>query len=266
MSAEARLGGIGQTLVAARGVTVVRDGKRVLDQVDLAIGPGERLTIIGPNGAGKTTLLRVLLGLVRPSSGTAIRRPGLRIGYLPQEFPLDPALPLTVDRFLALGTRAAGERRQQSLVEVGAAGLAGRALDRLSGGELRRVLLARALLREPDLLVLDEPVQGVDLSGQLDLYRLIGRIADELRCGVVMVSHDLHFVMAATDRVVCLNRHVCCEGQPESVRDHPEVRALLGVGAPDLAVYTHDHDHVHGLSGRIVPTEDDTRPSHGPHG
>jgi len=246
-----------EPLAAASGIVVRQGGELVLDQVDIAVAPGERLTIIGPNGAGKTTLLRVMLGLIRPAAGVAVLRSGLRIGYVPQKFPLDPTLPMTVDRFLRLGVRADTAVRQRRLAEVGASELGARPLERLSGGELRRMLLARALLRDPELLVLDEPVQGVDLSGQIELYSLISRIADERQCSVIMVSHDLHFVMAATDRVVCLNCHICCEGEPESVRNHPEVRSLLGPAAPGVAVYTHEHDHVHGVSGEVMPVKAD---------
>jgi zinc transport system ATP-binding protein len=218
-------------------------GKRaVLERVSLGVGAGEIVTLVGPNGAGKTTLLRILLGLQRPSAGRAWRRPGLRIGYLPQRLAIDETLPLTVRRLLALAGKADGARIGAALAEVGAGALAAAPVQRLSGGELQRVLLARALLREPDLLVLDEPVQGVDVTGQSELYALIRRIRDRHGCGVLLVSHDLHLVMAASDEVVCLNRHVCCSGHPEAVTRHPAYRALFGDA---IAVYAHHHDHVH---------------------
>ena len=240
-------------LIEGVGLTVIRNGEPVLDHVDIAIASGETVTIVGPNGAGKTTLLRVLMGLMRPHSGTVTRRPGLRIGYLPQQVPIDPALPLTVRRLLSLRIDATNEARLQRLAEVGARDLVDRSVHTLSGGELRRVLLARALLREPDLLVLDEPVQGVDITGQAELYGLIAQVARARTLGVLMVSHELHFVMATTDRVLCLNHHVCCAGAPESVRAHPEYRALFGGEAAGVAVYHHHHDHKHGASGEVVP-------------
>ena len=240
-------------LLRATGIVVRRGGEAILDDVDLTVGAGETVTVVGPNGAGKTTLLRIMLGQLQPDTGRVWRRGGLRIGYQPQNFPLDAGMPMRVSRFLGLGVQAPRDERLRRLAEVGADALADRSLHDLSGGELRRVLLARALLRNPDLLVLDEPVHGVDLAGQAELYALIARVADECDCGVLMVSHELHFVMGTTDRVVCLNRHVCCEGAPESVRDHPEYRALLGAAPEAIAVYTHHHDHTHGVSGEVVP-------------
>ncbi|MHA1537983.1 MAG: ATP-binding cassette domain-containing protein, partial [Alphaproteobacteria bacterium] len=221
--------------------------------VDIAVSPGEIVTLIGPNGAGKTTLIRVLLGILKPSGGVVHRRPGLKIGYVPQRVSPDPVLPLTVERFLTLGARAGGGRVARALDETGIGRLRKRPLDVLSGGELRRAVLARALMREPDLLILDEPVQGVDFGGQIALYELITSLRTRRGCGVLLVSHDLHLVMAATDRVVCINRHLCCAGHPEAVTRHPEYLELFGSRAGDLAVYTHDHDHEHDLSGRVVP-------------
>jgi len=240
-------------LIAASGVSVHVGGRALLDQVSLEVAAGEIVTLIGPNGAGKTTLIRVLLGVLASDSGTVERRPGLRIGYVPQRFEADPVLPLTVARFLVLGSkRPAPQALTRALEETGIAELRSTPLHALSGGELQRALLARAVLRDPDLLILDEPVQGVDFSGQLDLYDLIGRLKREYRCGVLMVSHDLHIVMRATDRVVCINRHLCCAGQPEAVSRHPEYVSLFGPRAGELAVYTHEHDHEHDLAGHVV--------------
>lgn len=180
--------------------------------------------------------------------------PGVRIGYVPQRFAVDPVLPLTVARFLDLGRRCSIEAKETALQEVGAGGLLHRTMHALSGGETQRVLLARALLRNPHLLVLDEPAQGVDYPGQAELYGLIGRIRDRRRCGVLLISHDLHLVMAATDRVICLNRHVCCSGLPEAVSRDPAYVALFGHRVPTgMAVYTHEHDHGHGTGGEVVP-------------
>ena len=246
-----------EPLVEGIGIGLRRDGTALLEHVDLAIGPGEIVSLIGPNGAGKTTLVRVLLGLCPPDRGSVRRRPGLRVGYVPQRLQLDPVLPLTVRRFLALGARAPESRRTGVLAEVGVPQLLDRPMTALSGGEFQRVLLARALLREPELLVLDEPVQGVDVGGQAEVYALIARIREARGCAVLLVSHDLHMVMSATDRVVCLNRHVCCEGHADAVSRHPEYLALFGPGiAASLALYAHRHDHAHDAHGDVVPLGD----------
>jgi zinc transport system ATP-binding protein len=239
-----------EALIAGLALSLARGGRRILDGVDIDIVPGEIVTLIGPNGAGKTSLVRVLLGLERQDGGRVERRDGLIVGYVPQRFDRDPAVPMTVTRFLTLG-RGLGRRVDvaRALGEVGAGQLAGRQLTALSGGELQRVVLARALVREPHLLVLDEPARGVDHLGEADLYQLIGRLRDQRGLGVLLVSHDLHVVMAQSDRVLCLNRHVCCEGVPETVAQHPEYIRLFGDAARAFAIYTHTHDHVHGLGG-----------------
>jgi zinc transport system ATP-binding protein len=231
-------------LVELRSIGVAFRRRPALSDVSLAVHAGEIVTVIGPNGAGKTTLLRVVLGLQRPDAGSVVRSPGLRVGYLPQRLAVDDTLPLTAGRFLAL---VPGRRRDiaAALAEVGATDTQELPLQRLSGGELQRVLLARALLRDPELLVLDEPLQGVDIGGQAALFALIRRIRDERGCGVLLVSHDLHLVMAATDRVVCLNHHVCCSGNPEAVTRDPAYRALFGATSDSFAVYAHHHDHSH---------------------
>lgn len=244
----------GGMLVAARGLSLAAHGERLLDAVDIAIARGEIVTLIGPNGAGKSTLVKILLGLLRADAGEVRRAPDLRVGYVPQRFALDPVLPLTVGRFLDLGRRSPADAKEAALREVGAAGLLDRSMHALSGGEMQRVLLARALLRDPDLLVLDEPVQGVDYGGQAEIYALIAGIRDRRQCGILLISHDLHLVMAATDRVVCLNRHVCCSGLPEAVSRDPAYVALFGHrAASELAIYAHDHDHRHGAGGEVVP-------------
>ena len=251
-----------QPLIEARDVCLSLAGSVVLDHVDLSVSPGDIVTLIGLNGSGKTTLVRVLLGLVAPDSGEVRRRPGLRIGYTPQQLPVDHTLPMTVARFLTLGHKAPAGRLAALLDEVGA----GRVLDsqvaEISGGELHREVLARALLREPDLLVLDEPMSGVDVAGQADLYGLIRDIRDRHGCGVLLVSHDLHLVMAATDTVVCLNHHVCCTGRPEAVAEHPAFTELFGESyGRTLAVYRHAHDHVHDAAGRALPIDDEAGPA-----
>ena len=239
-------------LIRLDGVSVGFNGQNVLDRVQLNIRPGEIVTLIGPNGAGKTTLVRAVLGLLKPDSGSIWRKPKLRIGYMPQKLHVDATLPLSVLRFLRLVPGVDRARAQAALAEVGASQVLDSPLQSISGGELQRVLLARALLREPELLVLDEPVQGVDVAGQAELYRLITRLRERYGCGVLMVSHDLHLVMSTTDQVVCLNRHVCCSGHPEQVSSDPAFVELFGSDAQSLAVYHHHHDHAHDLHGSVV--------------
>lgn len=239
----------------------VRFGNQpALEDISLELHQGEIVTLVGPNGSGKTTLVRVLLGLLPLDSGTVWRAPKLRIGYMPQKLAVHATLPLTVKRFLQLVPGVKSADIHNALQETGALKVLDSPLQRISGGELQRVLLARALLRKPQLLVLDEPVQGVDVKGQLELYNLIGQLRERYGCGVLMVSHDLHLVMRATDRVLCLNRHLCCTGQPEQVSNHPAFIALFGTqAARDLAVYHHAHDHEHDLHGCVL---DDQGPQH----
>ena len=237
-------------LVEARGVSLRFGRRSVLDAVDIAVRAGEIVTLVGLNGAGKSTLIRVILGIVEPDSGEVSRSPGLRIGYVPQHMQRDPVLPITVERFMTLGAPAPRGTLRKVLDEVGADPILGYPLAEVSGGEMQRVLLARALLREPRLLVLDEPLAGVDVTSQSDLYRLIADIRDRRGCGVLLVSHDLHLVMAATDTVVCLNRHVCCSGRPQAVLRDPEFISLFGPHLSEtLAVYQHAHDHRHDALG-----------------
>jgi zinc transport system ATP-binding protein len=235
------------SLLELTGIHFALGPKELLQGIDLRVRRGEILTVIGPNGAGKTTLVRVALGLLRPTSGQVRTQGGIRIGYMPQRLHIDPTFPLSVKRFLTLaGSYHPGEVRPL-LEEVGAGRVIDAPLQSISGGELQRVLLARALLRDPDLLVLDEPVQGVDVHGQVELYQLITRIRDERRCAILMVSHDLHLVMAATDRVLCLNRHICCSGTPAAVSSHPAFLELFGpLAVQHLALYSHDRGHRHG--------------------
>ncbi len=238
------------------------NGGEVLHEIDLTVAPGEIVTLIGPNGAGKSTLVRIVLELVRPERGRVSRRPGLRIGYMPQQLAIDESLPLTVRRFLSLSREVERPAIEAALREVGAETLLDAPFQGLSGGEAQRVLLARALLVRPDLMVLDEPVRGVDVAGQVELYDLIAQLRTRHGCGVLMVSHDLHLVMAATDRVVCLNHHVCCAGRPEAVSGHPEFLALFGpAAARRIAVYAHQHDHRHDLAGEVLGAPHD----HAPH-
>ena len=240
-------------LVRARGISLQLDQRQVLHNISLQIDPQQIVTLIGPNGAGKTSLVRIVLGLARPSGGTVERRRGLRIGYMPQRLHIDPAMPVSVEKFLALAVNSRRGEVDKVLAEVGAGELKKSRMHALSGGELQLVLLARALIQDPELLVLDEPAQGVDVNGQAELYRLITEIRDHHHCGILLVSHDLHLVMSATDEVICLNQHVCCHGHPETVSNDPAYLELFGKkDAETLAVYTHHHNHSHGLAGEIV--------------
>lgn len=249
-----------EELLSLKQVSLRLNATDVLERVNLSVKRGEIVTLIGPNGAGKTSLVRIVLGLLKASGGQVWRRSKLRVGYMPQKLQIDPSLPLTVLRFLLLVPGTKRPAVEAALKEVGAEHLLARPLQQVSGGELQRILLARALLRQPDLLVLDEPVQGVDVNGQIELYQLITRLRDRYGCGVLMVSHDLHLVMATTNTVVCLNRHVCCSGHPEQVSLDPAFVAMFGEQASALAVYNHHHDHAHDLHGEVVPHEH----SHGP--
>ena len=242
-------------LLRAEDVSVQRAGRFLLNAVSLSLFPEKIVTLVGPNGAGKTTLVSVLLGLLAADAGQVERREGLVIGYVPQRFAVPPSLPMDVDGFLRLAGASGFAQRQAVLARLGAADLQRAPLRALSGGELQRVLLARALLRQPALLVLDEPAQGLDVHGQQELYALIARLRDETGCGVLMVSHDLHLVMAATDQVVCLEQHVCCVGSPAVISQHPEYLRMFGTDLREFAVYQHHHDHVHDLHGNVVSTE-----------
>jgi zinc transport system ATP-binding protein len=241
-------------LIAARAILLSRGGRALLQDVDIEVRRGEIVTLIGPNGAGKTTLVRVLLGILQPNRGEVRRKADLRVGYVPQRLEVDRSIPLTVGRFVALGRRSSSAEIEAVLAEVGAQALLERQLNELSGGELQRVVLARALVRSPELLVLDEPVRGVDYAGEAELYTLIGRLRSERGLGVLLVSHDLHIVMAQSDRVICLNHHVCCSGVPHSVAQHPEYARLFGPQASRaIGLYQHQHDHSHDLAGTPQP-------------
>jgi zinc transport system ATP-binding protein len=234
------------SLIRADHVSLAYGRQTVLSDVSLAIEPGEIVTLVGPNGSGKSSLVKVLTGQIRPDAGQVRRKPELRLGYVPQKLAIDQSLPMTVLRFLNLPRRRDPEAIRRAATETGIEGLEQRQVADLSGGQMQRVLLARALLVSPELLILDEPTQGLDQPGEAAFYRHLERLRDSLGCAVFMVSHDLHVVMSASDRVICLNHHVCCEGTPKVVRDAPEYRALFGQGTQGaLALYQHDHDHHH---------------------
>lgn len=256
-----------EILITLAGAGVVRGGRKLVSGVDLTIARGEIVTLIGPNGSGKSTTAKLATGVLKPSVGTVTRQPGLKIGYVPQKLTIDWTLPLTVERLMTLTGHFSASAIAAALDAVGAAHLLKAAVQELSGGEFQRVLFARAMIRKPDLLVLDEPVQGVDFSGEVALYDLVRQIRDTTRSGILMISHDLHVVMAETDTVICLNGHVCCRGTPTTVKNSPEYLRLFGERAGGaLALYQHHHDHEHHDDGCVVPEGQTHDHSHGHEG
>lgn len=242
-----------QLLASLSQVNLSLNGKTILRDVSLKLHQRKVLTLIGPNGAGKSTLIKILLGFQKPNSGKVWCKPKLRIGYVPQKISINPLIPLTIKRFVEL---AGSGDAIEALEEVGVKHLAMQTIEQLSGGEFQRVLLARALLRKPQLLVLDEPAQGVDVIGQAELYDKISELSNRYGFGVFMVSHDLHLVMQKSDHVLCLNQHICCSGQADDVSQHPEYQRLFGnLPSSGLAVYTHHHNHCHDLHGDVVQGE-----------
>jgi zinc transport system ATP-binding protein len=233
------------SLISAQDIDLTLAGQPVLRHVSLSLQKGEIVTIVGPNGSGKSSLLRVLIGALRPDRGRVLRQAGLTVGYVPQRLHIDPTLPITARRFLDLPRPVPDTLAKAALTDAGLTDtVAASQLADLSGGQLQRVLLARAILPGPDLLILDEPTQGLDQPGAAAFYRQIAATRDRLGCAILMVSHELHVVMAASDRVICLNGHVCCEGTPEAVSAAPAYRELFGTGTGGaLALYRHDHDH-----------------------
>jgi zinc transport system ATP-binding protein len=239
-------------LVSLANVGVQRAGRWLVRGIDMSVRAGEIVTLIGPNGSGKSTTAKLALGIINPDEGRVTRRPDLAVGYVPQKIAVDWTLPLTVARFMNLTGGVQKPEVLRAMAAAGVAHLGSAEVRSLSGGEFQRVMLARAIARKPDLLVLDEPVQGVDFSGEIALYELIGQVRNDLNCGVLLISHDLHVVMAATDRVICLNGHVCCSGTPAAVASNAIYRELFGArAAPTLAVYEHTHDHEHLPDGRV---------------
>lgn len=269
-----------QPLIKAENISHQYETNTVLEHISLQIFPKEIVTLIGPNGAGKSTLLKILLGLTKPTKGKVIRQKNLKIGFMPQKIQIDPTLPMTVERFLQLGLPSLNFKTRckqtfksgffkgsysNTLIEktthdLDIADLLNHPIQKVSGGEMQRILLARALIREPQLLVLDEPVQGVDLQGQTEIYDYINKIRHEYGCGILMVSHDLHIVMKHTDEVLCLNQHMCCTGHPQHVSKSSEFQALFGDLSETLAFYEHHHNndscqHTHGLPPELKPAK-----------
>lgn len=254
---------IGQTpeadiLLHLENAGIERNGRWLVRNISLNLHKSEIVTLIGPNGSGKSTTAKLALGIHMPDEGAVQRKKALTIGYVPQKITIDASLPLTVERIMRMTRPLPQQSIMQALETVGIPHLRRAQVAHLSGGEFQRVLLARAFACKPDLLVLDEPLQGVDFSGEAELYEKIARFRDETGCGVLMISHDLHIVMAATDRVICLNGHICCSGTPVDVAASPEYARLFGLHtnrgmaiAPSIALYTHHHDHTHLADGRV---------------
>ncbi|OYR15846.1 ATP-binding cassette domain-containing protein [Brucella thiophenivorans] len=242
-----------EPLIELKNAGVYRDGRWLVRNVDLTIHRGEIVTLIGPNGAGKSTTAKMALHILKPDEGEIRHLKGLRIGYVPQKINIDRTMPLSVERLMTLTGPLSKTDILRALDAVGITHLIKAEITNLSGGEFQRALMARALARKPDIMVLDEPVQGVDFSGEAALYELIAKLRDDTGCGVLLISHDLHLVMAATDRVICLNGHVCCSGSPRDVTASPEYVRLFGSRAVGpLAVYEHHHDHTHLPDGRVM--------------
>ena len=240
-------------LVTLNKAGVCRSNRWLVRGISMTVEPGEIVTLIGPNGSGKSTTAKMALGVLDTDEGVASRKLNLRASYVPQRLEVNWTLPITVSRFLELTNRATRKQMQDALEATETSHLSGAQMSKLSGGEHQRVLLARAILRAPEFLVLDEPVQGVDFNGEIALYRLIENIRNKLNCGVLLISHDLHVVMSTTDRVLCLNGHICCSGSPSNVASSDEFRSLFGErAASGLALYEHRHDHEHMPDGTLV--------------
>lgn len=234
------------TLFSAKNIEVIFNNQKVLYDIDLTIHQDKILTIIGPNGSGKSTLLRLIIGAIKPNKGTIVKNSNLRIGYVPQYLNIDDSMPINVDRFLSIPHQASASQKKNVLERVDGEEFQFKQIRDLSGGQFQRILLARALLCRPNLLVLDEPTQGLDQRGTSMFYKLIEELRKQMGCGVVMVSHELNVVMRASDRVICLNGHICCDGTPDIVSNSPEYRALFDTKTEGaLAIYRHKHSHDH---------------------
>ena len=239
------------TLVKLNNAGFKQNDKWLVEGVSLTVEKGKIVTLIGPNGSGKSTTAKIALGIYKNIEGS-VEKYTNKVGYVPQKISIDWTLPLRVYDFMLLTENIKEEAIDEALTLTGVIHLKNKNLGNLSGGEFQRVLIARAISKKPELLVLDEPVQGVDYTGEIALYELIKRISDTLNCGILLISHDLHTVMTATDHVVCLNGHVCCSGSPMDVAKNNEYKTLFGEQASQiLSVYEHKHDHVHSDEGEI---------------
>ena len=239
-------------LIALENAGVMKDRKWLVRGITMSVSLGEIVTLIGPNGSGKTTTAKIALGLWNISEGIAKRKNNLRVGYVPQKLQIDWTVPINVNRFMSLTNKISNKDIEFALSLTDTRHLAREEMRGLSGGELQRVMVARAIALSPQLLVLDEPVQGVDFRGEETIYNLIEETRKKINCGILLISHDLHMVMSATDRVVCLNGHICCSGTPSFVANTPEFRELFGERiTTKLAVYQHNHDHENLIDGSI---------------
>lgn len=239
-------------LLRLKDVCVHRQGKVILEKVSIDIFSNKIVTLIGPNGAGKSTLAKAILGLINPTSGVISKEDDLKLGYVPQKFHVDKLIPITVKRFLHLYAAPIEKLYKKNIKLLKLAELENSLLYSLSGGEMQRVLIAQSLMGEPDLLVLDEPAQGMDIWAQSELYDLLQLVKSEYKLGIFIISHDLHFVMQGTDEVVCLNKHICCHGEPEHVQKQAEYLKAFGIKPGSMSMYVHHHDHTHHFSGEIT--------------
>lgn len=234
--------------VPVYGQSAEKKEKAILKDISFSVRQNEIQTLIGPNGAGKSTLIKIMLGLLKPHSGFVVQEEGIKIGYMPQKININPYLPLSVESFLALY----GDVDKEFLSLLRVDKLLKFSVHSLSGGEWQRVLFARSLMNKPDLLVLDEPTQGVDFTGQQDFFKLMLSLKERLNCSIFLISHDLHYVLSATDQVLCLNEHICCAGRPHEVQNHAEYQKMFGHAKHpfDVVPYHHDHknDHCHDHS------------------
>ena len=258
------------TLARLENVGVKREGNWLIRHVNFHAEPGEIITIVGPNGSGKSTTLKVLTGVIAPDEGKLTRLSNLSVGYVPQKLTIDATMPITVTRMMRLARDIDPDKIAKLLEKFQIEHLANTQVQKLSGGEFQRLLLARAIITNPQLLILDEPSQGVDFSGQMEIYDYIRAYRDESMATIVLVSHDLHLVMAATDRVVCMNGHICCSGTPQNVANDPQYLKLFGPKASQsLAIYRHTHDHEHLPDGRVKHADgsitEDCHPDDGHH-
>ena len=237
---------ITNALISAKNVSVLKHQKSILDNIDIQINKNDFITIIGPNGAGKTMLLKCLMGFYKPTSGRIERKEKLKIGYMPQSINVIGTMPMTVKDFITVRKEYDDISLNKVIIEVNIGEIVNKQLSVLSGGEMQRVLLARSLLNNPDLLILDEPAQNLDISGQLNFYKLIQEIYSKRNISILMVSHDLHLVMVSTKKVLCLYKHICCSGAPQQIAKDPEFLSMFGKDMANMmSIYQHSHDHNH---------------------
>ncbi len=235
-----------ETLIKVNKVSLTHHEKSVLDKVSFELKAGEFITIIGPNGAGKSSLIKILLGLIKPDTGSVVKSNNIQFGYTPQKFIPNEFIPISVLDFLKLNQKITSEFLHEITTLTGIGALLNNELKNLSGGEIQRVLLSRALLAKPNVLILDEPAQNLDVNGQMHLYKLIQDIHQQQGCAVLMVSHDLHRVMKESTQVLCLYHHICCMGQPESILQDSSFNDLFADQMDELmATYEHHHNHCH---------------------